>query len=121
MGFEVRILIINFGSLGIFCLLLPFFYIFYFITTFCQGFKCCRKTKKWLNNKIYWSVTMRLIIESHIIGLICCLIALSVVDFNNDAKFTYINSILTVFFLAVFLGFPVFICYYMCKNFDDLG
>ena len=62
-----------------------------------------------------------MIIESYIIGFICCLINLRVLDFYSDDKWTFANSVLTCLLLPVLILFPILAPCFMRKNFATLN
>ena len=74
IGFEHNLLYNNFGTLGFMLLCAPVFYIFYYMAVKCRGIRCCRKVTNYLRPKLFWSTILRLLIESYIIGLLCCMI-----------------------------------------------
>ena len=76
IGFEHHLVLNNFGTLGFVLSSLPFLYLLQAITSICQGIKCCRKFSKGLGNKLYYSIVLRTIIESYVIGMICTFIGL---------------------------------------------
>ena len=123
LGFEHHLLLDNFGTLGFVLACLPFVYFFeWILRTCCLGYKWCKRQQKSLFKSLYWGTILRLIIESYIIGMICCLINLRELDFTTilTDEWIYANSLLTCIFLAVFALFPFLGVRYMYRNWDLL-
>lgn len=123
LGFEHHLLLDNFGTLGFIIACLPFIYFFeWILRTCCLGYKWCKKRQKSLSKSLYWGTILRLIIESFIIGMICSLINLRQLDFTTltTSTWTWVNSMLTCFFLPIFALFPFLGACYMYTNWDLL-
>ena len=108
VGLEQLLLLPNFGSLGVVILVYPFLYITYYMLGFCDACKSCRKKRKALGKQLFWGALIRLIIESLPIGILCC--AVNLTEMNFDPKgdnFVFANAVMTVFFTSVFVIFPI--------------
>jgi len=60
------------------------------------------------------------VIESYVIGFICCLINVRVIDFTREEKWTFANTVLTLIVLSILVLFPIISVRYMFKNFANL-
>lgn len=111
----------NFGSLGFVCAIYSLLYILHAITNnCCLRFKCCRKLNAKLEKMLYWNSTLRIVIESYSIGLICCLLNARHLDFSKEDKWVYANTILTLVVLPALIIFPIFGLIFLLKKFDKL-
>ena len=100
-------------------MLIPVFIISFFIKCF-RKYKCCNRSYKKLAKKLYWSIVLRTIIESYVIGLICCFINAMNLDFSREDTWTLINAILTVIIGPLLILFPVIAASYMAINWNHL-
>lgn len=96
-------------------------YLIYFLTIPLKRYTCCFKVSKWLEGKLFWSAYIRLMMESYIIGFICCLLNIRQLDFGSGDSYTVFNSVLTVIVLPIYVLFPILHIAFMYKNFKSLG
>ena len=74
-----------------------------------------------LNRKLYWGLTLRLILESYVIGFICCLLNLNMLDVTSDAdNWTLANGVIAIVVFSIVCFFPFVAVYYMHRNFKSL-
>ena len=120
IGLEHFLLLDNFGTLGFVIALIPFLYFLHWLISKFRGIKCCRKWDKSLDNSLYYGFLLRTIIESYIIGVLCCLINLNMQDYSLDSlsssKWTFGNSVLACIFIPIFIAFPFWAVYFMYSN-----
>ena len=120
LGFEHHLLMQNFGTLGFFsAMLIPVYMISFVIRCF-RKYKCCGRMYQKLAKKLYWSIVLRTIIESYVIGLICCFVNVMNLDFSREDYWTYTNAILTVIIGTLFILFPIIATFYMFVNWNQL-
>lgn len=120
LGFDHHLMMQNFGTLGFFFVLLIPLYLFDYLLGKCKGIKCCRKFGKRLERTLYWSIILRTIIESFIIGFICCLINVKNLDLSREDNWTYANSILSIVIGPIFCLFPVLGVIFLYRNWRQL-
>ena len=82
VGFEHHLIMNNFGTFGFILAILPFFYAFQFIISLCTVSKFIQRLSGYLYSKLYYGSLLRMIIQSYIICLICCLLNLRVLNFT---------------------------------------
>ena len=61
-----------------------------------------------MGKQLFWGALIRLIIESLPIGILCC--AVNLTEMNFDLKgdnFVFANAVMTVFFTSIFVLFPI--------------
>ena len=73
-----------------------------------------------MERKLYWSIVLRSVIESFIIGLICFEINLKVLDLSSDDHWTYFNSILTLIVGPIYILFPFVSAIFLYRNWSQL-
>lgn len=62
-----------------------------------------------------------MVIQSYILGLICCLLNLRVLDYSDDADtWTKANTIITLVMFPIYVLFPIFGIQFICRNFERL-
>ena len=120
LGFEHHLLMQNFGSLGFFCAMLVPVYLISFLIKCFRKYKCCGRMYKKLAKKLYWSIVLRTIIESYVIGLICCFVNALNLDFSREDPWTFANTMLTVIVGPLLILFPVIATFYMYMNWNQL-
>lgn len=120
LGMEHHLTMNNFGTLGFFVgLLFPLIMLYELINLF-QGIKCCRKTARRLGKALFYSVVLRMLMESYVIGLLCTLINLKSLDFSMDDKWTFANAFITCVLFPILMIFPIFAILFMLGNWDEL-
>ena len=121
IGFEHHLFLNNFGSIGFVCAIYSLLYILYTVTkNCCECLKCCRRLNVKLERALYWNGTLRIIIESYTIGLICCLLNAMHLDFSSEDNWVYMNTILTVIFLPFLLLWPILAVIFLLCKFNQL-
>ena len=68
---------------------------------------------------LFWGLFLRVIIESFVIGILCCLLNLRLLDFSHD-KWTFANALLTLVLAPVLALFPFVAVCWMYKNWATL-
>ena len=121
IGLEHWLYLSNQGTFGFIIAASMLVYMIYYCLICFKSVKCCRKTIKSLEQRLFWGFTLRLIIESYIITFICCLLNLRKLDFSLEYNWILSNSIIAVVSLPIFALFPVIAICYMWGNFADLG
>ena len=69
---------------------------------------------------LFWKFLIRFIMESYIIGFMCCLINLRNLDFSFEDKWTSINAVITCVIFPFLFFFPIWAIKKMYKNFGFL-
>lgn len=70
---------------------------------------------------MYWGIIIRTIIESHIIGFICCIINVKRADHSVTDAWTEVNTYLSYIVLPIYVLFPVAAIFYMYRQHESLG
>ena len=77
-----------------------------------------------VNKKLFWGILLRIIIESYVIGFICCLLNIVVIREEslapNAEDWTKANSIFVLIVFPTLCLFPFVSACYLYKNFDNL-
>ena len=121
IGLEHVLLFQNFGTLGFVIAAQPIIYITYYIMASCAGrIKCCKRNSRKLGRILFWNSLLRLVIESFVIGILCCLLNARELEFDTENKWTYANAVLTLIFLPIFAFFPIISGLCMCRGFKKL-
>ena len=111
----------NFGTLGFIFAIMPLFYVFHYSTKFCRSIRCCRRLSYKMNRRLYYGYLLRLILESYIIGWICCLINYVSMDLSSEAdSWTRLNEFITIIAGLVFILFPIVGTLILFVNFKHL-
>lgn len=113
-------LINNFGTLGLILFVILFCYFLYFLIYQFRQYRCCRRLGKRAAGVLFWSILLRMIIESYIIGMICCLCNLQSLDFSEGDAWTVANSVITLILSPVIFVFPFAAAISMFKHFKEL-
>jgi hypothetical protein len=82
--------------------------------------KFIRRAKK-IERSIYWGSTIRILLESYTVMVVCC--AIQSTDYSFDSSRAWgpiLYSAVSVFYFAVCLALPVFQAVFCYKNFDKL-
>lgn len=109
LGFEHHLILNNFGTLGFLLSMLPLAYAMFWLL---EGFrrsscKCYKRFMKRLNRQLYWSLILRVLIESYLIGLICSLLNVRLLDLSSDSnRWKFANQVITLIILPVLCLFP---------------
>ena len=74
-----------------------------------------------MNRMLYYGYLLRLIIESYIIGWLCCLINFASMDLSEEADgWTRLNEVITIFAGILYIMFPVVGTVILLANFKHL-
>ena len=77
----------NMGTLGVIIAILPFVYLMQWVTScFGQKFIRVRRLNKYLHFRLYYSYIIRVTMQSFLIGLVCCFIALRYVMISESQQ-----------------------------------
>ena len=111
----------NFGTLGfiIVCVLTPLYLTYWLFTKF-NGYRVCKKVTKRIGAYLIWGTILRMMIESYVIGLICCSLNIRDIRLRGVDKWTMSNSALTLFLFPVFTIFPFISAIFMLRNWKRL-
>ena len=120
VGIESVYLIINLGSLGVIIMLYPFLFLAYYLMGICSNFKFCRKQRKRLGKNLFWGAVLRLIIESYMIGFLCCAVNFKNLNFDYSQRWEFTNTVLATTLISIFILFPIFSTRYLIKHFVKL-
>ena len=121
LGFEHHLFMENFGTLGFIFAIMPLFYLLHFCTKFFRSCKYCRRLSYKLNRRLYYGYLLRLIIESYIIGWLCCLINFVSMDLFEEADgWTRLNEIITILAGITYILFPIVGTVILLVNFKHL-
>ena len=119
VGFETILIMHNLGSLALFIALSPLYYIYYFLLGCCSHYKKIEEKRKQLGKTIFWGLLLRLIMESYMIVVICCLINVQQLDWSDD--WNSFNSGLSIAFFVIFMAFPILSTLYLYCNWKRTG
>ena len=122
VGLEHFILLNNFGTFGFMIFVIfPIMYLLFYLTKCChKSCKCCKKVSKRIKKMLFWGAILRLIIETYVIGFICCLLNLKKLDMNNEDLWYRGNSILTMVILPLFCIFPLISAVQLWRHWSSL-
>ena len=124
LGFEHHLILNNFGTLGFLLSLLPLAYAMFWLLGGCRrnSCKCYKRIMKRLNRQLYWSLILRVLIESYMIGLICSLLNVRLLDFSTQQnRWTFANQVITLIILPVMCLFPILSATLMITRWRKLG
>ena len=121
LGFEHHILLNNFGSLGfiVVFIILPSYPLYYIMKQF-HWVRCCRKSAKRLRKYLFWGALLRILLESYVIGYICCAVMSLELGFSHVSNWTYYNSVLTVIIFPILIVFPFISAIFMLVRWNNL-
>ena len=114
VGFESIWTIPNLGSLGLYILLLPVFYLMYYMSSVCKQFRAVHTRREKYRKTLFWSILIRMTIESYTITAICCMIGLE--NIGNSSFYVQLNSWVTIILFVLILIFPVWGYFLMMCN-----
>ena len=70
-----------------------------------------------MQKRLYWGVILRMMIEGYVIGLLSCLINMKSLDFTEDQdRWTFANSIISVVVLVILTMFPIIAARFLVRN-----
>ena len=81
LGFQHHLVLDNFGTLGFMFATLPLVYTFELVSRCFIRSKRCKRFSTRLHEKLYVGYLLRLIIQSYVVGIICCFLNLRKLDF----------------------------------------
>ena len=64
---------------------------------------------------------IRMMMESHLIGFICCLINIKRAEYRDVDNWSTINTYLSYCVLPIYVLFPIISVRYMNRNYENLG
>jgi len=118
IGLSSKYFLYNLGSMILVFAMIPIKILLYFVLKPLNHFKRVRKIRRNLWRSTFWNVTIATIKESFTVVVICVLINLRELKFD-DVNQT-VNSILTLAFGFTFLCFPVVAVILLLVKFDKL-
>lgn len=120
VGLESSYIINNLGSLGLVIMLYPLLYLLYYVSAYCRCCKFVRKRRKSLHRNLFWGALFRLVIESYLIGLLCCAINYRLVGYSVDSPWDQANAAFCTLLAVVYLSFPLYVMCFLSKNWNQL-
>ena len=80
--------------------------------------ECSRRISNKLGRSLYYSYLLRMVLESFLVGYICCMLNLRVIDFTVEADmWTRANEIATLVIFLMYIIFPIGGCIFLYRNF----
>jgi len=120
VGFSTTLFFNNMGSLIFALVMSPLLAIVAKILfLFKQYPKLIRRAKK-IEKGIYWNNTIRVLLESYIVMVVCCSIQSTNYEFSSGSWGKIVYSCVAIFYSAVCLILPFFQAIFCYKNFDKL-
>ena len=119
VGLESIFIIYNMGSITLIALLIPFIMMFVRALKFLP--ESCQTIHKFafeIEKQLYWNSLIRVLMESFLILLLCCMINTSHLDWTSVSL--AINSTLVIVIAATILGFPIVILCILNRYFYQL-